>query len=374
MSEPGAAVDDVPRFALSELLRPELSELRPYAPAQGDFAVRLDANEAPPLLSVEARERLAAAAAATAWERYPDATAHRLREAIARRAGVEPDRVLVGTGSDEVICTLLTALARPRGRHGSAAVVTTTPTFVMYRASARARGLRVVEVPLDAAWHPSLPALERAIELAAPNLVFLASPNNPTGTVASRETLAALAELARGALLVVDEAYVDYASGDARDLLESHENVALLRTLSKVGFAALRVGWLLGRPELVHELDKVRPPYDLPTVSQELARVALDELSGEISRVVAHVVEERARLERALAALPGVVVTPSHANFVWLRTERPASELYAALAARGVLVRSFHARGGRLAHQLRVTVGTRDEDDAFLSAFSELLR
>lgn len=373
MRDPSPGSDGPPPFSLAELLRPELEELRAYVPVQGDFGVRLDANEAPALLSPEARARLAAVAASTSWERYPDATARDLREAIGRRCGVEPDQVLVGTGSDEVICTLLTALARPRGRHSSAAVVTTTPTFVMYRASARARGLRVVEVPLDSAWEPSLPALERAIELAEPNLLFLASPNNPTGTVASLETLGAIAALARGALVVVDEAYVDYASGDARALLDAHENLALLRTLSKVGFASLRVGWLLGRPALVRELDKVRPPYDLPTLSQELARVALDELSGEVAAAVAHVVAERSRLERELAALPGVAVTPSHANFVWLRTELPAGELHEALAARGVLVRSFHARGGRLAHQLRVTIGTRAENDTFLQRFSELV-
>jgi histidinol-phosphate aminotransferase len=136
--------------------------------------------------------------------------------------------------------------------------------------------------------------------------------------------------------------------------------------------AALRVGWVIARPELVRELDKARLPYNLPTPSQRLATIALTELGPELDRIAREVVAERKRLADELERL-GVAVTPSQANFLWLRTERPAGAVFEGLSARGVLVRSFHARGGRLSHQLRVTIGTAQENAAFLDALREVL-
>lgn len=359
-------------MSLLELVRPELAELSAYVPEAGAFAVRLDANEAPPQLSAKARERLAEVAGATAWERYPDARVEKLRHAIAAKSGVTPEEILVGVGSDEVITLLLTVLSRPRGKSTVPTVLTTTPTFVMYRQSGRARGLNVLEVPLDASWDLAESSLLRALDVTPPNVVFIATPNNPTGNLMSRERLERVIEAAQGALVVVDEAYVDYSSGDHFDLYRKHENVALLRTLSKVGFAALRVGWLIARPELVRELDKARCPYNVPSVSQALATTVIGELGAEVAALAGVVKEERARLFAALQALPRVKPTPSQANFLWVATERPAGDVFEGLCQRGVLVRSFHARGGRLAHQLRVTVGTREENDRFLSALAEV--
>lgn len=363
----------MPELALTELLRPELAELSAYAPIAGDFELRLDANEAPALLGPEARARLGEVAAATAWERYPDARAGDLRRAIARRMGVDADEILVGVGSDEIISLLSTVLSRPRGDAPVPSLLTTTPTFVMYRMAARVRGQRVIEVPLDDAWDLAEGSLVRALELAPPNLVFVASPNNPTGTRPSRDRLERLIQAADGALVVIDEAYVDYADGDCLDLYRAHANVAITRTLSKVGFAALRVGWLVARPELVRELDKARLPFNVSAPSQRLATVVLEELADEVRRITSTVVHERARMEAELARLGGVTVTPSQANFCWLRCERPAAEVFAALADKKILVRSFHERGGRLANQLRVTLGTREGNDAFLRALTEVL-
>lgn len=362
----------MPELSLEELVVPQMADLSAYVPEQGQYAVRLDANEAPALLGAEARARLAEEAAGTAWERYPDATARELRAAIAAHSGVTAEEVLVGVGSDEVIALLLTVLARPRGRAPQATLVTTTPTFVMYRLSAKVRGIKAIEVPLDAGWNLAVDSMLKAIEIAAPNLVFIASPNNPTGTTASVAELERVIEAADGALVVIDEAYVDYARGDRLELYRRHDNVAVLRTLSKIGFAALRLGWLLGRPELVTELDKARLPYNLSAPTQRLGRVVLTELGGEIERIRRTVVEERERIAGELSSVQRVEVTPSEANFLWVRTERPAGEVFEALAARGILVRSFHQRGGRLAHQLRVTIGRRDENDAFVSALREV--
>ena len=363
----------MPPLPYSDVLRPELAELSPYAPHPGEFAIRLDANEAPPALSEAARARLAEVAAQTVYSRYPDSTLDELRAALAARSGVSAAEVLPGVGSDEIITLLLTAFSRPRAGASVTQIVTTTPTFVMYRMSAKVRGQRVLEVPLDASWDLAEGPLRAAIELADPALVFVASPNNPTSNLVSRDRLSRLIEAAPRALVVIDEAYVDYADENALELYRRYENVGILRTLSKIGFAALRVGWLIARPELVNELDKVRLPYNLPTLSQSLAITAVTELAPEIARVREEVVSERARLSERLSALPNVAVTPSQANFLWLRASRPANELFASLGERGILVRSFHARGGRLAQQIRVTIGTRSENDAFFEAYRQLV-
>lgn len=353
------------------ILRPELAELSAYAPTEGSFRIRLDANEAPPLLSAHAKDRLARAAAECDWQRYPDPRARELRAAIAQYHGVSPDEVLAGVGSDEVISWLVTALSERRPTTRAPCLITATPTFVMYRMSARVRGWTVLEVPLDASWRVSQASFLRAIELSPPNLVFIASPNNPTGTRSTPSELLPIVEAAKDALFVIDEAYVDYADGNCLEL-RSRPNVAILRTLSKIGFASLRVGWILGHPALVSELDKVRLPYNLPTLSQRLATVVLTELEDEILTLTSEVKRERDRVTLELGALPGITPTPSQGNFIWFNTAAGAEHVHARLAERGILVRSFHTRGGRLANQLRVTLGTREENDAFLVALGEL--
>jgi len=357
----------------SDILCPALAELSSYTPHAGHYAVRLDANEAPELLSAAAKQRLAETAAAVTWERYPDATATELRRALANYSGVTPEEILVGDGSDEIITMLLSALSQPRDRADGALIMTTTPTFVMYRMSARVRGQRVLEVPLDASWDLAQDSMLRGIELTPPNIIFIATPNNPTGNLVNRERLERVIQAAPRSLVVIDEAYIPYSSGDQLELYRRYENVAVMRTLSKIGFAALRVGWLIARPALVTEIDKVRLPYNMNSVAQALGTLAVTELFPEIQRIVATVVAERERVSRALGELSGIAVTPSQANFLWFRSERPAADLFQGLGERGVLVRSFHQRGGRLAQQLRVTIGTAAENDRFLSCLRELL-
>jgi histidinol-phosphate aminotransferase len=357
---------------LDELLRPELADAKPYLPNQGSFRVRLDANEAPGLFGPEVRERLTQAFAELSLERYPDATAARLRNAVSSRLGVDASELLMGVGSDEILAFLVTALAKPRKTSEPPLVLTTTPSFVMYKMTPRLRGLRVMEVPLDNEWDLAEESMLRALDMGTPHLVFIASPNNPTGTTVSQSRLERVIQAAPQSLFVVDEAYIDYADHSRLDLFRTYENVVVLRTLSKVGFAALRIGWLVGRPELVHELDKVRLPYNMNGVSQALGAVVVSELWDSVVRVVETVKSERERLASALLALPGLSIAPRQANFLWIRTEKPAGEVFEGLGERGILVRSFHESGGRLAHQLRVTIGTREENDELYRAWQDL--
>jgi histidinol-phosphate aminotransferase len=307
-----------------------------------------------------------------ALERYPDARARELKSRIAERTGARAQDLLVGTGSDEVIALLATAVSRPLGRAAQGVVIVPTPTFVMYRVTARAHGLKPIDVPLDAAWDLDVAAMKRAIELATPNVVYVASPNNPTGNRMSdarvREVLAAAPQ----ALVVVDEAYIDYADGASlRAWRAEHPNLGILRTLSKVGLAALRVGWLEADEALVREVDKARQPFNVSATSQAAAAAVLAEAWDDVRAHVARVVTERGRVAREMEAMGrGLTVTPSAANFLWVRTAKPAAEVYAALAGAGVLVRSFDKVGGRLANQLRITIGLPEENDRLLEALS----
>lgn len=355
----------------SSLLRLELADLTAYAPSHpAGVTAKLDANEAPPNPSPKVCEVVARAVARTALERYPDPAATELKARIAERTGARPSDLFVGTGSDEVIALMLTALARPRERAAQAVVLSPTPTFVMYRVTSRAHGLKPVEVPLDEGWDLDVGAMGRAIEMTRPSVVFVASPNNPTGNRMSEERLRFVLGAAGDALVVVDEAYVDYAGESQRRWREAHPRLAILRTLSKVGLAALRIGWLEADAALVRELDKARQPFNVAATSQAAAAAVLAEAWDDVQAHVASVVRERERVAAALGELQGVDVTPSQANFLWVGTPRPASAVYDGLLRRGVLVRSFHASGGRMANRLRVTIGTRTENDAFLGALS----
>ena len=202
----------------ADLLCPALAELSSYTPVAGAYPVRLDANEAPELLSADAKQRMAEACAKLAWERYPDAAASALREALAHYNGVSAAEILVGDGSDEIITMLLSAFSQPRDRADGAVIMTTTPTFVMYRMSAKVRSQRVLEVPLDAAWDLASDSMLRGLELSPPNVIFIATPNNPTRNQVNRERLERLIGAAPTSLVVIDEAYIPYSDRDQLDL------------------------------------------------------------------------------------------------------------------------------------------------------------
>jgi histidinol-phosphate aminotransferase len=356
------------------LLRPELAELAAYAPeAVPEGVVRLDANESPPDPSGHVRDVVARAIAETSLERYPDARMSQLRSEIARHTGAGPDEILVGAGSDEVIAIVLTALSGKRAKGTPPVALFPTPTFVMYRATARVHGYRPVEVPLDAAWDLDVRGMRRACEMMPPNVVFVASPNNPTANRMSDDRISAVLGAAPDALVVVDEAYADYAGQSLRAWRKRHPNLAILRTLSKVGLAAMRVGWLEADEGLVRELNKARQPYNVSATSQAAAAAVLAQAWPEVEAHVRAIVSERERVAGALRRMAGVDVPRSDANFLWVSTPRAAPDVHAALLARGVLVRSFHAAGGRMQNRLRVTVGTAQENDRFLDALEGAL-
>lgn len=350
--------------AVEALLRPDLRGFGGYASAAGrGFAprIRLDANESPWANAADAGARLRC---------YPEPQPQALLEALAGLHGVATDQVLACRGSDEGIDLLLRAACAP----GDGAVVVAPPVFGMYAVCARLHGARVVEVPLrdgDLGFGPDLEAMARAAREARARLVFLCSPGNPTGDVVAPEDVAALAERLRGeALVVVDEAYAEFAAAPSCiGQLDGCPNLVVLRTLSKAhALAGARIGCVLAAPALVAALRRCQAPYPLPSPSVAAALRAL--APGALARTrrrTARVAKARERLARQLAARPGVRrVHPSQGNFLLLQLDDAQGALD-RLRARGIAVRDVRAMP-QLGDALRVTVGTPAQNAALLAA------
>jgi len=328
-----------------------------HVPLPSRLVAKLDANELPYGLPPELREKLAAALAEVAIERYPDPRAHRLRAIVGRQLAVTGKQLVFGNGSDELIALLCAAFPGP--------ILYPSPTFVYYRLAAVGRGLPMVEVPLDARFELDEPAMLAAIAEHRPSVVFLALPNNPTGTLWRMHFACELAARHRDTVIVSDEAYVAYSGVSNLGALAAHPNLVVMRTLSKLGMAGLRLGYTISSPAIARVLEKVRPPYNVSALDQRAAEVLLEAAAPWCAARAADVVRERGRLAAALTALHAEVF-PSAANLVLVRVA-DAPGTYASLAAAGISVRAFGA--GPLADCLRITVGTPEETDALLAAW-----
>ncbi|BDG08935.1 pyridoxal phosphate-dependent aminotransferase [Anaeromyxobacter paludicola] len=335
---------------------------RPFEYTPG--LVRLDANECSFPLEREDRELMAAALGDVLVHRYPEVSGRPLREALASRWGVSPDQIILGNGSDEIISILYTAFGA--GRDGRPAkALFPTPTFGTFEAAALARGMACVKVPLDGRFQLDEPALAEAMRREAPALALFATPNNPTGNRFDSAVLGRLAE-GFGGVLVADEAYADFSGRTELPRVREGASFCVMKSLSKIGFAALRLGALVGPRDLIAQLDKVRLPYNVNAVSIALARALLASparLDARIARVRA----AREDLAAKLEAVGGLVVYPSDANFVLVRTPVDARGVYERMLAKGVLVRNL-SRPGPLENCLRITAGTEEENDQCLEA------
>ena len=346
--------------------RADLGLREGYHSAQVPVEVRLNTNESPYPPPPEWLEALLAEARDIAFNRYPDRSATDLREALGRLHGVPAQQVFVANGSNEVLQCLCLAYGGP-GR--KAAMF--EPTYALHAHIAHltgteiAAGRRSPDFSLDAA------AAVGLVEEQRPSIVFLCSPNNPTGLAEDAATVSSVVAATDG-LVVVDEAYGQFASWSALALVAEDVPLVVVRTYSKTwSMAGLRLGYLIGPSEVVTALERVALPYHLDSLKQAAGRLAL-QFSDQMERRVAAVLGERERLVAALSAMP-VKVWPSQANFVlWRPLERVGQEVWQGLVARSVLVRDTSSWPG-LEGCLRTTVGTPDENDRFLSALAEVL-
>ncbi len=347
--------------------RDDLRVLAGYHSPQLDVEVRLNTNESPYPPPEAFTDAWLDALRAIPLHRYPDRSAAGLRQAIAARLGQPPARVFAANGSNEVLQTLLLAY----GGAGRRALVF-EPTYALHSHIARITATEVVTGPRGDDFAVDPAAAVALIEREQPAVVFLCSPNNPSGTVEPRATVEAVLDAAPG-LVVVDEAYGEFARWSALDLVDDARPLVVVRTFSKVwSLAALRLGFCVGPDWLVSTLEQVVLPYHLDAATQAAGTAAL-RFTAEMDARVALLVEERERLFVALDELPGVTVFPSGANFLLLRVHGDGHAVWQSLVDQGVLVRDF-SRWPGVEDCLRVTVGTVSENDRLLSALTAALR
>ena len=349
------------------LIRPEIRALEAYSvpPAQG--LIKLDAMENPYSWPAEMTEAWLRVLRTVALNRYPDPRAAKLKQHLCAAMHIPKDNeVILGNGSDELIQIILLALAAP-GRY----VMAPAPTFVMYELLAAATGLGFIGVPLTADFELNMPAMLAAIKKHKPAVIFLAYPNNPTGNLFAVEEIEDILRASDG-LVVVDEAYHAFAGVSFIERLREFDNLLVMRTLSKQGLAALRLGLLVGAPAWLAEFDKVRLPYNINSLTQASAEFALNNpafLQTQAARLRA----DREQLFLALKSIPGMQPWPSRANFILFRAvSRSAAEVFAGLLKQGILIKNLDRSHALLTGCLRVTVGTPEENRMFLQALGSI--
>jgi histidinol-phosphate aminotransferase len=350
-----------------DVIREEIRALKAYSVPDATGMVKLDAMENPYLLPPELRGRIARLVEQAALNRYPDPSAPALKERLRRAFGVlDGVEMLLGNGSDELIQTLALAARRP-----GAAVLGVEPSFVMFRMIATFAGAPYVGVDLRDDYSLDIEKVLGAVERHRPGLIFIACPNNPTGNLFDAGSIERVIEAAPG-LVVIDEAYHGFAGRSFLPEVSRHPNLLVMRTLSKLGLAGLRLGVLMGAGRWIRELDKLRLPYNVSTLTQLIAAVVL-EYGTVLTDQAAAIKLERSRLARELQRLPGVTAYPSDANFILFKVSH-AERVFDGLKRRGVLVKSLHGSHRLLKDCLRVTVGTPDENTAFLTALTQALQ
>lgn len=350
-------------------LRQDVQSMHAYAVQKSDGLIKLDAMENPFALSPALQQALGERLGRLPLNRYPGASTARLAEALAAHVQLPAGcSLMLGNGSDELIDLLSVACDVP-----GATLLAPVPGFVMYAMSAQLRGLNFVGVPLTASFELDEAAMLEAIERHRPALTYIAYPNNPTANLWDDAVIGRIAAAVgrQNGLVVFDEAYQPFASRSWLPRLAEHPHALVLRTLSKFGLAGVRLGYLCGAAELVAEIDKVRPPYNVSVLNAEAALFALEH-ADEYARQAAVIKAERQRLVARLCTLPGVQVFPSEANMVLVRVPDSAAA-FAGLKQRGVLVKHIAGLHPLLANCLRLTVGAPEENDAMIAALAASL-
>ena len=350
-------------------IRQDVQSMHAYAIQDSTGMVKLDAMENPFTLPPELQNQLGERLGALALNRYPGDRVNVLRAQLAKYADMpEGFEIMLGNGSDELI-TLISMACDVPGANFLAPV----PGFVMYAMSAQLQGVAFHGVPLSANFELDEAAMLQAIATHKPAVVYLAYPNNPTGTLWNAEAIERIvvAQGQQGGLVVMDEAYQPFASQTYMDRIAKHGHVLLMRTLSKFGLAGVRIGYMVGPKALIAEIDKVRPPYNISVLNCECALFALEHASVFAAQA-GQIRQEREKLSQALAGLPGVQVFPSQANMLLVRMP-DATKCFEGMKTKGILVKNVSKMHPLLNNCLRLTVGTPEENQQMLAALKESL-
>lgn len=366
ISQDPSAIAQARAEAVEKWLRPEIRALQAYHVPPAEGLIKLDAMENPHAWPPALRQEWAQLLSEVDVNRYPSAGAEKVKAALAEAMAIPAEHgILLGNGSDEIIQLLAMAVAAP-GR----SILAPEPAFVMYKMIATYVGMDYVGVPLDSDFDLDLDATLAAIKQHQPALIFLALPNNPTGNLFSPAKLEAVIEAAEG-LVVLDEAYTAFTEADHLDYLARYSNVLVMRTVSKIGLAGLRLGLLVGATAWLNEFEKLRLPYNINVLTQLSASFALKHYDVLLAQT-ADIRAQRQALAKALAAMPGVEQWPSEANFILMRCA-DARQVHQAMCDAGVLVKCLDGAHPSLANCLRLTVGSAAENEAMLAALSAAL-
>ena len=349
-----------------ENIKPAVRALRAYSLSPHRASVKINQNENPFDAPAEIKEEILRRFAARKWSRYPDFVPLSLHEKLATFADWKSDGVIAGNGSNELIQAVLMVTVGAGKR-----VLISEPTFTLYRQIATVLGGEVESVLLTpGSLTYDVRALLNAIEERQPDVTIICSPNNPTGCVIEDADLRQLLDASRG-LVVIDEAYHEFAHHSTVPLLNEHENLIVLRTFSKaMAFAALRIGYLLAAPDVAREIRKAVLPYNLNAFSQTAAEIAIEHYDSELRPVVDRIIAERERLFAELSRKNGFAPVASKGNFMVVRSATDPSRVFTDLLKHDILVRDVSSYP-MLSDYFRVSVGTPEENDRLLSALDE---
>ncbi len=349
-----------------EFIKPAVRALKAYTLSPHRASVKLNQNENPWDAPARIKDEVLRRFAARKWSRYPDFVPVSLHEHLAEFAGWKPDGVIAGNGSNELIQAVLMVTIAAGKR-----VLISEPTFALYRQVATVLGGEVESVSLTGTLTYDVQALQRTIEETQPDVTIICSPNNPTGCVIDDDNLRTLLRTSRG-LVVIDEAYHEFAEHSVVPLLNEHENLVVLRTFSKaMAFAALRLGYLLAAPDLVTEIRKAVLPYNLNAFSQIGAEVAIEHYESELGPLVKKIISERDRMFERLSEVKGLLPTSSMANFMVVKSATDPTRIFTDLLAHDILIRDVSSYP-MLRDHFRVCVGTPDENNYLLEKIREI--
>jgi histidinol-phosphate aminotransferase len=343
---------------LMELVRDKIKGLKAYQVENLDEGTKLHANENPYPPSPELLKKTFQRLDELELNRYPDPDCRNLKQAIANTTGALPEQIIIGNGSDELIQYLMQVLCDEGD-----AIAFPDPTFAMYGITAQCLGLNPVSFPLNDNWDFEAQSALQVLAEHKARIVFISYPNNPTGNCFSAQEIQQVIEQFEG-IVVLDEAYHDFAGKSFFNQMEKHNNLVILRSLSKIGLAGLRIGYGIFPVMLAEQVNKVRLPYNSNSVSQWVATELLNDF-GYVQNQIHSIVAERNRLMGELSKLPAINVYPSNSNFILFQASEGGEKLFNVLKQNGTLLRNLNSHP-RLKNCLRVTIGTRQENNQFL--------
>ncbi len=353
---------------ISKIFRKEIINISAYKVAESENLIKLDAMENPYTWPENIKEKWLNQLKDSPINRYPDPEARQLVEIIRKTNNIPPQsKILLGNGSDEIIQLLLMAL--PTGSH----VLSPAPGFVMYRQVALSLGLDYHSVALKADnFELDISAMLDAIQKFQPLIIFLAYPNNPTGNLFNQKSIDQILKIAPG-LVILDEAYAPFANASFIDKLTEHKNLLVMRTLSKLGLAGLRLGFIAGEQQIIEQLNKIRLPYNINILTQKTAEFALQN-QDLFKQQTQQICEERTLVLKQLNQLLGITAFDSAANFIFFKTpKKQANTIFEQLKISGILIKNLSPQEGLLSDCLRVTIGKHQENKAFITALTEII-